>query len=71
MKRDLGKLSNTEYDVLIIGGGIYGVTATWDAVLRGLKVALIERGIFVEEERAEYCSEYEKVVERAKRGQQI
>jgi len=32
--------------------------------------ALIERGIFVEEERAEYCSEYQKIVERAKRGQQ-
>jgi 2-oxoglutarate ferredoxin oxidoreductase subunit beta len=33
--------------------------------------ALIERGIFVEEERAEYCSEYQKIVERAKRGRQI
>ena len=33
--------------------------------------ALIERGIFVEEERAEYCSEYQKIVERAKRGQSI
>jgi 2-oxoglutarate ferredoxin oxidoreductase subunit beta len=33
--------------------------------------ALIERGIFVEEERAEYCSEYQKVVERAKRERQI
>ena len=27
---------------------------------------LIERGIFVQEERPEYCAEYEKVVERAK-----
>ncbi|MDZ7260647.1 MAG: glycerol-3-phosphate dehydrogenase/oxidase, partial [candidate division KSB1 bacterium] len=44
MKRDLAKLSNTVYDVLIIGGGIYGVTAAWDATLRGLSVALIEKG---------------------------
>ena len=29
---------------------------------------LIERGIFVQEERPEYCSEYEKVVERAREG---
>ncbi len=28
----------------------------------------IERGIFVEQERPEYCSEYEKVVERAQEG---
>ena len=30
--------------------------------------SLIERGIFVQEERPEYCSEYGKVVERAKKG---
>jgi 2-oxoglutarate ferredoxin oxidoreductase subunit beta len=30
--------------------------------------ALIERGIFVREERAEYCSEYERIVETAKRS---
>ena len=29
---------------------------------------LIERGIFVQEERPEYCSEYEKIIERAMRG---
>jgi 2-oxoglutarate ferredoxin oxidoreductase subunit beta len=33
--------------------------------------ALIERGIFVQEERAEYCTEYQKIVERAKRGRAI
>jgi len=27
---------------------------------------LIERGIFVDEERPEYCSEYEKIIEKAK-----
>jgi 2-oxoglutarate ferredoxin oxidoreductase subunit beta len=30
--------------------------------------ALIERGIFVQHERPEYCKEYEKIVERAMKG---
>lgn len=30
--------------------------------------ALIERGIFVQAEKPEYCSEYEKIIERAKGG---
>lgn len=46
MKRDLNKLSNSEYDVVVIGAGIYGVTTAWDATLRGLKVALIDKGDF-------------------------
>ncbi|PIS36758.1 MAG: glycerol-3-phosphate dehydrogenase/oxidase, partial [Nitrospirae bacterium CG08_land_8_20_14_0_20_52_24] len=47
MKRDLNKLSNTEYDVVILGSGIYGLNTAWDAVLRGLKVALIDKGDFM------------------------
>ncbi len=46
MKRDLTALSDTEFDLVIIGGGIYGAAATWDAALRGLNVALIERNDF-------------------------
>ncbi len=46
MKRDLNKLSSTEYDLLVIGAGIYGVAAAWDAALRGLKVALIDKADF-------------------------
>ncbi len=46
MKRDLKKLADAEYDLLIIGGGIYGVAVAWDATLRGLKVALIDKGDF-------------------------
>ncbi|HXB57106.1 MAG TPA: FAD-dependent oxidoreductase [Vicinamibacteria bacterium] len=42
MKRDLGLLAAREHDLLIVGGGIYGVTAAWDAAQRGLHVALIE-----------------------------
>jgi 2-oxoglutarate ferredoxin oxidoreductase subunit beta len=30
---------------------------------------LIERGIFVDQERPEYCAEYEKTIERARKGQ--
>ena len=30
--------------------------------------SLIERGIFVQEEKPEYCEEYEKIVEKAMKG---
>ncbi len=30
--------------------------------------ALIERGVFIREERAEYCSEYDKIIKRATKG---
>jgi 2-oxoglutarate ferredoxin oxidoreductase subunit beta len=33
------------------------------------KPSLIERGVFVREDKAEYCSEYIRIVERAKGGQ--
>lgn len=35
---------------------------------KGEDPTLIERGIFVQTERPEYCAEYAKIVERAKRG---
>ncbi len=46
MQRDLKTLSQEEFDILVVGGGIYGATLAWDAVLRGLKVALIEKADF-------------------------
>ena len=46
MKRDLKALSSDSYDVLIIGGGIYGACLAWEAVLRGLSVALLEKRDF-------------------------
>ena len=46
MKRDLAALSAREHDVLIVGGGIYGACAAWDAAQRGLTVALIEKADF-------------------------
>ncbi len=46
MNRNLDQLSTEQYDVIVIGAGIYGVTTAWDATLRGLKVALIDKGDF-------------------------
>jgi len=43
MERDLNRLSDGPFDVLVIGGGIYGTWTAYDASLRGLKVALIEK----------------------------
>jgi glycerol-3-phosphate dehydrogenase len=48
LKRDLSRLSNIQYDLLVIGGGINGVCIAWDAALRGLSVALVEKGDFGE-----------------------
>jgi glycerol-3-phosphate dehydrogenase len=42
MQRDLDALTRTSFDLVVIGGGIYGACAAWEATLRGLSVALIE-----------------------------
>jgi glycine/D-amino acid oxidase-like deaminating enzyme len=39
---------DTVYDLVVVGGGITGVVAAYDAVKRGLKTALIEKGRLVE-----------------------
>ena len=46
MRRDLDALAAREHDLLVVGGGIYGVAAAWDAAQRGLAVALVEREDF-------------------------
>ncbi|MCP3977733.1 MAG: glycerol-3-phosphate dehydrogenase/oxidase [bacterium] len=43
MKREFHRLSESSFDVLVIGGGIYGAWAAYDAALRGLSVALVEK----------------------------
>src|SRR5258708_24831901 len=46
MQRDLDGLTARTFDVLVVGGGIYGLTIAYDAAQRGLSVALIERHDF-------------------------
>lgn len=46
MRRDLGRLEADEHDLLVVGAGIQGATIAWDAALRGLRVALVERDDF-------------------------
>lgn len=48
-KEIIEKLRNTEFDLLIIGGGITGAGVARDAIMRGdLKVALVEKNDFAE-----------------------
>ncbi|NET82472.1 MAG: glycerol-3-phosphate dehydrogenase/oxidase [Moorea sp. SIO1F2] len=46
MKRNLVELARNSYDLLVIGGGIYGACVAWEATLRGLSVALVEKADF-------------------------
>lgn len=44
--RNTSLLAAEEFDLLVIGGGIYGACIARDAAMRGLKVALVERADF-------------------------
>jgi glycerol-3-phosphate dehydrogenase len=46
MIRDVDRLTAQTFDVLVVGGGIYGLTIACDAAQRGLSVALVERDDF-------------------------
>jgi glycerol-3-phosphate dehydrogenase len=46
MRRDLARMGREDYDVVVVGGGIYGACATWEAAVGGLNVALIDVGDF-------------------------
>ncbi|MCD6570058.1 MAG: glycerol-3-phosphate dehydrogenase/oxidase [Deltaproteobacteria bacterium] len=46
MKRNLDIMGSKVYDIAIIGGGITGACVAWDASLRGLTVALVDKGDF-------------------------
>jgi glycerol-3-phosphate dehydrogenase len=45
-ERSLARLDREEFDVGVIGGGINGAAIARDAAMRGLRVALVERGDF-------------------------
>lgn len=44
MQRDIPSLKSHEFDLLIIGAGSHGACAARDAALRGMRVALIDKG---------------------------
>lgn len=46
MHRDLDQLEHNQFDVMVIGGGIYGISIARDAILRGLRVCLLEANDF-------------------------
>jgi glycerol-3-phosphate dehydrogenase len=46
MERQTSRLTETSFDLLVVGAGIYGACVARDAALRGLRVALIDRGDF-------------------------
>src|SRR5256714_3900395 len=46
MIRDVDRLTGRTFDVLVVGGGVYGLTIAYDAAQRGMSVALIERNDF-------------------------
>ena len=46
MIRDLDRLTGQTFDVLVVGGGIYGLAIAYDAAQRGLAAALVERDDF-------------------------
>ena len=46
MRRDLAALAAERFDLVVVGGGIYGVCIARDAAKRGLRTALVERGDF-------------------------
>ena len=46
MLRDLRRLTDTTFDLVVIGAGIYGAAAAWDATQRGLSVAIIDKSDF-------------------------
>src|SRR5215213_4194607 len=46
MRRDFSRLLERTFDLLVVGAGIQGACIAWDACLRGLTVALVDRGDF-------------------------
>jgi glycerol-3-phosphate dehydrogenase len=45
-RRDPRQFETSPYDVLVVGGGIYGLTLAYEAASRGLRTALVEASDF-------------------------
>ena len=45
-ERDPAAVTDSVHDILVVGGGIYGLTTAADAASRGLSVALVEADDF-------------------------
>ena len=46
LQRKFTDIASRTYDLLVVGGGIFGACAAWEAASRGLSVALLEQGDF-------------------------
>ena len=46
LTRRLADLDGATFDIVVVGGGITGAFLAWDAALRGLRVALVEKDDF-------------------------
>lgn len=46
MQREINSLGQGSWDLVIVGGGIYGAAALWEAARRGLRAVLLESGDF-------------------------
>ncbi len=44
--RDFDALQTENFDIVVVGGGIYGATMAWEAASRGLSVILLEKKDF-------------------------
>lgn len=54
MRRRLERMARRKYDVLVVGGGIFGCWTAWEAASRGLRVAVLEKGDFANATSANY-----------------
>jgi glycerol-3-phosphate dehydrogenase len=46
MNRNLNRMASKTYDIVVIGGGIFGASVAYDAATRGYSVALVEKDDF-------------------------
>ena len=44
MKRNIKKLTQQQFDIIVVGAGVHGACIARDAAMRGLSVALIDKG---------------------------